>query len=78
MDNWSKEIPIEEGFYWFIGSKWKKDKEKKLTILEIWKRKPKVKSTFILYKGELLSRKEINGYWLRIDKPHLPEEIVNE
>lgn len=71
MDNWSKEIPKEPGFYWFYGDPFSNNprpQDVKIYLIEI--RITSSGHPFYICSGAFISNK--NGLWQKAILPEIP------
>ena len=76
--SWSKEIPTESGLYWFYGYPFEthddKDEKPRMCFVEVLVNKS-TSISFLVYKGTILSKKDIIGIWKEVEYPELPDGI---
>jgi len=65
---WSKELPTENGYYWFYGKVFCYEEENRLTIIRV----RKVSNGFIYFYGSGgINEKELRGRFQRIKEPSI-------
>lgn len=66
---WSKDIPEENGKFWFYGQLFRAMDKVKLEIVHVHK----ISNGFMYHTTGFIDPKEARGVWRKIDEPELPD-----
>jgi hypothetical protein len=70
---WQKEWPAEEGAWWFYGMIPEVYREKSLVVMVVRKTADTPPKYFGFWNMHFLFEDSIQGQWLKIENPALPE-----
>ena len=68
---WSKEWPVEKGYYWFYGRRFR-DSEIKMHLVDVWKATKAMSSQYVT-NGSFLSSLGADGVWQKAKLPTPPK-----